>query len=491
MSQDREKINVADEVSDTAGPDQREEKVRKLEKSLEQKASIFEASVRLYERLGSTFDIDRISRLLLMTLSEQIGLEAVSLYLAVPDKTEFGLSHSLGVDSDLLPCSIGFGSDFSRWLKAEKGMLFIDRYFASVPEPSEDEVAMLTTLGKAGFSYASFIENDGDDLGILFFSSRSENRAFDESDKECLRMFMRAGAITIKNALRFHQSERYRERSEQFARVKSEYMGENSVHLKTALSVLKSSLWSIESDGPGNAIMVDMARDATTSMESSLNSFLALVDAGMEDTPLDLERADLASVVEDCLREYIPELEEKSVTVKLKDGLAGREVFLDPSRIMVVVRNIVDNALQAVSRGGLLIVDIRMIGSGPSSEDGIQLQDWNLNECEIAREETVESSHDEYRQLESISEEISFQKSIEQSYAVISIEDNGIGIPESEIRSISQPFRKIHCPIDGDSGRPGIGLSVAQNIVAGHGGVILCRSEIGKGTKFSVWLPLD
>ncbi|MBU8921682.1 MAG: hypothetical protein KOO63_07660 [Bacteroidales bacterium] len=491
MGQEREQIKVADETSSSTGPDQREERVRKLEKSLERKAYIFEALFRLYERLGATFDIDLISRLLLMTLSGQLGLEAVSIYLAAPDRTIFGLTHSLGTGSVKLPDSINAMSGFVRWLRSENGLVFIDRYYSSGEKPGVDEIEVLTDLEKAGFSFASFIENDGEDLGVLFFSSRTGSRGFDEFDKECLRMFMRVGAITIKNALRFHQSERYRESGEQFAKVKSEYMGENSVHLKTSLSVLKSSLWSIESDGPGNAIMVDMARDAVVRMESSLNSFLALVDAGIEDTPLDLERTDLSSVIEDCLREYIPELEEKSVTVRMKDGLAGRGVFLDPSRIMVVLRNMVDNALQAVGRGGQIAVNTRIVESGPLLEDGIQLQDWNLCEGDTPRRESAERSQDEFVQLESISEEISFQRSIEQSYAVISIEDNGIGIPESEIGTLSMPFQKIHCPLEGDSGRPGIGLSVAQNIVAGHGGMILCRSEVGKGSTFSVWIPLD
>ncbi|MCK4538329.1 MAG: hypothetical protein KAV42_05975 [Candidatus Krumholzibacteria bacterium] len=491
MRQERKEIDLADEASSDVRQGQREERALNPGKSLERKAHIFEAPFRLYERLGSTFDIDRISRLLLMTLSEQLDLKTVSIYLCAPDRTEFGLVHSLGTGSDALPASISAASGFARWLKAEDGLMFIDRYYTSGGEPGVDEVAVLTSLEKIGFSYASFLENDGEDLGILFFSSRTGSRSFDEFDRECLRMLVRVGAITIKNALRFHQLKRYRESSEQFARVKSEYMGENSVHLKTALSVLKSSLWSIESDGPGNAIMVDMARDATVRMESSLSSFLALVDAGMEDTPLDLERTDLSVVLEDCLREYIPELEEKSVTVRMKDGLAGREVFLDPSRIMVVVRNIVDNALQAVGRGGQLVVDTRVAASMPSLEDGIQLQDWNLCEGEMAEEKSALRDRDEHRRFESISEEISFQRSIEQSYAVISIEDNGIGIPESEIRTISQPFRKIHCPLEGDSGRPGIGLSVAQNIVACHGGMIFCRSEVGKGSSFSIWLPLD
>jgi signal transduction histidine kinase len=36
-----------------------------------------------------------------------------------------------------------------------------------------------------------------------------------------------------------------------------------------------------------------------------------------------------------------------------------------------------------------------------------------------------------------------------------------------------------------------IGLSVAERIVAGHGGKIFCKSEPGRGARFSIWLPLE
>jgi signal transduction histidine kinase len=37
----------------------------------------------------------------------------------------------------------------------------------------------------------------------------------------------------------------------------------------------------------------------------------------------------------------------------------------------------------------------------------------------------------------------------------------------------------------------GIGLAVSHKVIAGHGGAIYCKSNLGEGAQFSVWIPLD
>ncbi len=66
----------------------------------------------------------------------------------------------------------------------------------------------------------------------------------------------------------------------------------------------------------------------------------------------------------------------------------------------------------------------------------------------------------------------------------IDIEDNGIGIKEEDIKDIFDPFFSTK-PIIGT----GLGLSISYSIMKDHGGDISVRSEVGKGTIFSVLLP--
>lgn len=68
---------------------------------------------------------------------------------------------------------------------------------------------------------------------------------------------------------------------------------------------------------------------------------------------------------------------------------------------------------------------------------------------------------------------------------VVGISDTGIGLLESEINKIFQPFYTSK-----NSGT-GLGLSISYGIVKGHGGDIEVRSEYGKGTTFDIFLPLQ
>ncbi|MEO7121307.1 MAG: ATP-binding protein, partial [Ginsengibacter sp.] len=70
---------------------------------------------------------------------------------------------------------------------------------------------------------------------------------------------------------------------------------------------------------------------------------------------------------------------------------------------------------------------------------------------------------------------------------LISIRDNGTGIPVNLLEKIFQPFFTTKAPGQGT----GLGLSISYDIVKSHGGEITVQSEEGKGSDFVVLLPLD
>jgi signal transduction histidine kinase len=72
-------------------------------------------------------------------------------------------------------------------------------------------------------------------------------------------------------------------------------------------------------------------------------------------------------------------------------------------------------------------------------------------------------------------------------YALTSFEDTGCGIAPESIHRIFDPFFTTKPEGQGT----GLGLSVSYGIISSHGGRIEVRSEIGKGSTFSVYLPLD
>jgi signal transduction histidine kinase len=78
------------------------------------------------------------------------------------------------------------------------------------------------------------------------------------------------------------------------------------------------------------------------------------------------------------------------------------------------------------------------------------------------------------------------QSGAEQDYIEVKISDTGSGIPEDKLKRIFEPFFTTK-----DVGKgTGLGLSIAYDIINKHNGDMTVESEVGKGTTFTIQLPL-
>ena len=74
--------------------------------------------------------------------------------------------------------------------------------------------------------------------------------------------------------------------------------------------------------------------------------------------------------------------------------------------------------------------------------------------------------------------------------ALISVTDQGIGISKKEIKKIFDKFYRVPGKENNSSGGSGLGLTLAKHIVKAHGGEIKVESEEGKGSTFTIEIPL-
>ena len=72
---------------------------------------------------------------------------------------------------------------------------------------------------------------------------------------------------------------------------------------------------------------------------------------------------------------------------------------------------------------------------------------------------------------------------------IISIADNGIGIPKAALKKIGQPFEQVQNQFSRTNGGSGLGLAISRSLAELHGGTMRIKSREGVGTIVSIRLP--
>jgi two-component system phosphate regulon sensor histidine kinase PhoR len=84
---------------------------------------------------------------------------------------------------------------------------------------------------------------------------------------------------------------------------------------------------------------------------------------------------------------------------------------------------------------------------------------------------------------------ISISVQDEESHVVIGVQDNGIGIPEKELKRIFDPFYRVDSHLKSKASGAGLGLAIVNHLVVAHFGTISVDTTEGEGSLFLISLP--
>lgn len=243
-----------------------------------------------------------------------------------------------------------------------------------------------------------------------------------------------------------------RREAEMAVQVRDELLAIVSHDLKNPLAAIKGNSQLLRKRIPQSG-MGDVARvlapigridEATTRMSVLINDLLDFgrLQAGQALT-LQRRLTDLVALVRNVANEFQQTTETHSFKVVTElDHLNG---MWDSLRLEQVLDNLLSNAIKYSPNGGTITMGVGREAADPNGEMG----EW----------------------------------------AVLTIHDTGIGIAEDDIQHVFEWFRRARNASGRVSGA-GIGLASANYIVTEHGGTINVESQQGKGSTFTVRLPL-
>lgn len=243
----------------------------------------------------------------------------------------------------------------------------------------------------------------------------------------------------------FHDvtQQRYAERELRNANQrKDEFLATLAHELRNPLAPIRNSLEILKQfDGSS-----EIVRGAHATMDRQLRQMVRLVDDLLDVSrisrgKLELRRqqVDLSSILSHSLETCRPlaDCAGHRVTVTLPDNPAF--VDADSVRLSQVFANLLNNACKFTEPGGHVELQARKVGND----------------------------------------------------VVVSVEDNGAGIPQENLESIFAMFSQVDSSLERSHGGLGIGLTLVKQVVELHGGSVEARSEgRGKGSKFIVRLPI-
>jgi signal transduction histidine kinase len=73
----------------------------------------------------------------------------------------------------------------------------------------------------------------------------------------------------------------------------------------------------------------------------------------------------------------------------------------------------------------------------------------------------------------------------------IAVQDQGIGIPKSELPRVFERFYRVDKARSRELGGTGLGLSIVRHVALAHGGDVEVESWEGEGSRFTIHLPVD
>jgi len=253
-------------------------------------------------------------------------------------------------------------------------------------------------------------------------------------------------------------------------RVKSEFLANVSHELRTPLNAIVGFVELLR-DGvygelnPRQAGPVERIASSASHLRQLVDQILDLAKMAAGRLDVQWEVIDLKPFILDLTSEIEALRAERGLALSISISGSLPRVRTDPMHLRQIVLNLLGNALKFTPSGGIAIrgrlVDLTNVGSSSSS-----------------------SSSEESRAVKAVPQT--------GTWVALDVADTGVGIAKNDQERIFEEFEQVNAGSRTDSMQrgTGLGLPISRRLARLLGGELTVVSEPGKGSTFTVWIPV-
>jgi signal transduction histidine kinase len=280
-----------------------------------------------------------------------------------------------------------------------------------------------------------------------------------ELQAQALQLQEQAAEVELLNdelVRRTEEAEHARTAADEASRAKSEFLANMSHELRTPINAIigYTELLGLGITGPvttAQQAQLERIRVSSSHLLGLINDVLDLAKVEARQMTVEHQREPVAAVVDEAVALVEMQAVEQQLRLRTEGSDADATYLGDRARVRQILANLLSNAVKFTDAGGL--VSVRY--GGPNHVEPLSRPPG------------------------------------EGPWVCIAVEDSGIGMAAHQLALIFQPFVQAESGLTRGWGGTGLGLTISRQLARLMGGDLTVRSEPGKGSCFTLWLPTD
>jgi signal transduction histidine kinase len=418
--------------------DPRQELLEQRITGLEQRIAYLERIVKVSQILNSTLSLDPLLRIIIQSATELTHTEACSIMLLDKQTGELRFAHTIGESAaDLHNLTVSMDNSIAGWI-VNKGKPLLIRDVKSDPRWNAeiDEAIDFDTRSILGIP----LRVKDETIGVLELLNKLDDQGFSQDDIQIASTLAAQAAIAIENARLLAELRHAYDDLAELDELKSNFVSIASHELRTPLAVILGYASFLREEVSGEAgEQVDIVLQSALRLRALIDDMVNLRHVDTGEVQLERDVFSVTELVKEVVDEFGQVALAKQQTLRLDIPDDPLRIDADRQKIYLVLANLLSNAIKFTSSRGRVQVSARKKGD----------EIW------------------------------------------MTVMDTGIGIPERDYNHIFDRFYQVEPSLTRHYEGMGLGLSIAKSMVELHKGRIWVESVVGKGSRFTVALPVS